>query len=126
MTLLFNRLSEKAKRRALRKDMPKAEVLLWAQLRSKQVAGVRFHRQSSIGPYVVDFYAPAARLAIEIDGDSHLQPGAQQADQRRQALIETLGVRVVRFSNTAVYEDMEGVVAAIEALVVLRRRGNHP
>jgi very-short-patch-repair endonuclease len=51
-------------------------------------------------------------LAIEVDGDSHFQPGARQADERRQEFIEGLGIHVVRVTNTAVYEDLDGVVDA--------------
>ena len=117
MTRVFNRLSEKPKRRFLRNDMPKAELVLWAHLRGKRVAGAKFRRQYSVGSYIVDFYCPGARLAIEVDGDSHFQPGAQRADQRRQAFIESFGIRVLRFTNTAVLENLDEVVDAIEAAV---------
>ena len=125
MTAFFNRSPQKLTRRALRNDLPKAEALLWAQLRCKQVAGVRFHRQSNIGSYIVDFYCPPVRLAIEVDGDSHSQPGAELADRRRQRFIEGLGIRVMRVSNTAVYENLDAVVEGIAAVVGGQRDGGN-
>jgi very-short-patch-repair endonuclease len=109
--------------------MPKAEVLLWSVLRGKQVAGRKFRRQYGIGAYIIDFYCPSARLAIEVDGDSHVQAEVGEYDRRRQAFIESLGIRVVRVTNLAVYENLEAVVSAIslalgEPPVVPLRKGD--
>ena len=114
MTRLFNKSSEKARRRSLRKDMPTAEVVLWSALRGKQVVGWKFRRQYSIGSYIVDFYCPSARLAIEVDGDSHYQPGVEQYDKRRQAIIESTGIHVLRFTNAAVRANLDEVIEAIK------------
>ena len=122
MTRLFNRSSERDKRRSLRSNMPLAEKLLWGRLRGKQVEGCKFRRQYSIGAFVVDFYAPELKLAIELDGDSHAGADAQMYDAERQAFLESKGVRVVRFTNQQVYEALAGVVDAI-ALVVREMRG---
>jgi very-short-patch-repair endonuclease len=98
----------------LRQNQTPAEQLLWSQLRDKR-AGPRFRRQQAIGPFIVDFYCHAARLAIEIDGDDH---DAKQAyDERRTAWLKGYGVGVVRFSNRDVNENLAGVVRTIEALV---------
>jgi len=113
MTRLFNKTSEKEKRRTLRKNMPPAETILWSKLRGKSLHGCKFRRQYSIGPYIVDFYSPQLRLAIEIDGESHFVDGALQRDQVRRAFIESAGVTVLRFTNQDIYDRLEGVVEKI-------------
>jgi len=113
MTRLFNKTSEKEKRRTLRRNMPPAETILWSQLRGKRLEGCKFRRQYSIGPYIVDFYSPHLRLAIEIDGESHFVDGALQRDQVRQAFIESAGVTVLRFTNQDIYDRLEGVIDKI-------------
>ncbi len=113
MTRLFNQTSEKEKRRALRKNMPPAEIILWSKLRGKNLCGLKFKRQYSIGAYIVDFYSPQLKLAIEIDGESHFIEGAEIRDQKRQAVIESAGVAILRFTNRDVYERIEGVIEKI-------------
>jgi len=113
MTQVFNRTEVKEKRRALRKEMPPAEVILWNILRGKSLSGFKFRRQYSIGPYIVDFYCSQLKLAIEIDGESHVVEGAETRDRERQAFIESKGVHVLRFTNTDVYESLEGIAAQI-------------
>lgn len=113
MTELFNRTSEKAKRRALRKNIPRAESVLWQYLRRKNQEGLRFRRQVSIGKYVVDFYCPKRQLVIEVDGESHLTDVAQKHDVARQKYLEGLGIRVIRFLNTDVYTNLSGVIEEV-------------
>src|SRR6266498_2836790 len=100
----------KEKRRVLRKNMPPAEFILWSKLRSKSLNGCKFRRQYSIGTYIVDFYCPQAKLAIEIDGESHFVDGADTYDRKRQAIIESFGVNFLRFTNIDIYERLEGVI----------------
>ncbi|MEK7518809.1 MAG: endonuclease domain-containing protein [Patescibacteria group bacterium] len=119
MTRLINRSTEKAKRRTLRNAMPKAEYILWQQLRRKQIAGVTFRRQVSVGKYVVDFYCSARRLAIEVDGETHIGKEAEAYDAERQKYLEDLGIRVIRFWNTDVYKNLAGVID--EVLHVVRK-----
>jgi very-short-patch-repair endonuclease len=64
----------KANARQLRQNLTDSELSLWRRLRSKQLAGVQFYRQKAIGNHIVDFYAPKAKLVIEIDGSQHLEP----------------------------------------------------
>ena len=78
MANIFNRTSEKGKRKQLRKTMPEAEVILWSRLKNKQLAETKFRRQYSVGKYVVDFYCAEKKLAIELDGESHFVEGAQE------------------------------------------------
>lgn len=84
--------------RKLRSDMTDAELLLWSRLRGKQVLGVQFYRQKPLGPYIVDFHAPAAKLVVEVDGAQHFEEAGQVSDRRRDAYLETLGLRVLRFA----------------------------
>ncbi len=73
--------------------MPQAEAILWSQLQKRQVLGFKFRRQYGVGSYVLDFYCPEVKLAIEIDGNSHLREDAVEYDGTRQAEIEKLGIR---------------------------------
>jgi len=90
MTTIFNKHSEKEKRRQLRNNLTKAEVIVWQHLKGRQVNNCKFRRQYSIGPFVLDFYCPELKLAIEIDGSSHDHEDAQAYDQERQKYIEAL------------------------------------
>lgn len=77
------------------------------------MAGFKFRRQHWFGSYITDFYCPSAKLVIELDGDSHAENGAAEADNERQAYLESLGLTVLRFWNAEVYENEDGVMTAI-------------
>lgn len=113
MKQMYNRPEVKERRRALRKNMPPAEVMLWSKLRGKNARGYEFRRQYSIGMYIVDFYCTQVRLAIEIDGESHYREGSEDHDRKRQAYIESTGIQVLRFTNRDIYERMDGVLEMI-------------
>lgn len=113
MTEIFNKVEECEKRRSLREQMPKAEVLVWQRLRRRQVEGFKFRRQYSVDVYVTDFYCSELRLVIEIDGNSHLQGDAPAYDIARQELLEALGLVVLRFTNRQVYTELDAVIEAI-------------
>ena len=100
--------------------MPKAEILLWTNLSRKQLLGHKFRRQYGVDNYVVDFYCPALKLAIEIDGDSHFQPGAEKYDIERQRHIESYGVHFLRFTNADIFENIDGVLDRIEEEIFRR------
>jgi very-short-patch-repair endonuclease len=102
--------------RRLRKNPTEAEKRLWSRLRGKQLGGFRFRRQSPIGPYVVDFVCPAAKLVVEVDGGQH----SETADAERAGWLESNGYRVIRFWNNDVLENMDGVIE--EIVKVLRAR----
>ena len=99
----------------LRTEQTPVEAKLWAALRGKRFAGLKFRRQTVVGPYIVDFMCRAAMLAIEIDGDSH--GVTVEADAQRTAFIETFGWRVIRFTNADVMGNLEGVLERIAAFV---------
>ncbi len=120
MTRVYNRISEKETRRALRNEMPRAEVLLWSKLQARQLYGLKFRRQFSFGPCIVDFYCPTAKLAVEVDGETHGGATEDRRDAVRQAYIESFGVRFVRCTNEDVYRSLDGVLEEI-ARVALER-----
>lgn len=93
--------------------MPLAEVILWNKLKGKQVAGYKFRRQYSVEHFVIDFYCPELKLAIEVDGDSHYTEGAALYDRERQNLIENYGIQFLRFANSDIYENLEEVLLKI-------------
>ena len=113
MTKIFNRSSEKEKRRILRSRMTEAECFLWKHIRNKNLGGLRFRRQVSIGYYIVDFYCPEKRLAVEVDGEYHNQKEVQKNDTYRAEFLTALGISVVRFSNEEVMNDIDGVCRKI-------------
>ena len=104
-------MSEQA--RSLRKNATDAEKRLWSCLRRRQVAGTRFRRQVSIGPYVVDFVSHEAKLVIEVDGGQHDRASPKERVRTRR--IQQDGFRVIRFWNSEVLGNIEGVVMSIEA-----------
>src|SRR5215468_7479525 len=106
--------------RQLRREPTPTEAILWEKLRRKQL-GVKFRRQMPIGPFVVDFLCAEARLIIEVDGPIHDKQ--VQADRERQALLESLGLRFLRFSTEDVEARLPEVVTKIRA--ALNNRGTH-
>lgn len=88
---------------------------MWQCLRRNQLRGRRFRRQHGVDPYVLDFYCPVARLAVELDGAVHDAPEQRAYDAARTAHLARVGIRVVRFPNDAVRLDVEAVLEAIAA-----------
>jgi very-short-patch-repair endonuclease len=93
--------------------MPEPERRIWNQLRARQVNGHKFRRQYSIGKYIIDFYCPEAKLALEIDGDSHFNEEQRLRDITRQQYIESKGIHFLRFTNTDILENLDGVLVRI-------------
>ena len=102
----------KARSRELRHDPTVAERRLWFDFLSAHSS--KFTRQKPLGGYIADFYCAAARLVVELDGDSHFSSGGEQYDQRRTEMLELQGIRVIRFTNLEVMQQFEGVCARIE------------
>lgn len=107
----------KGKRQELRHRMTPAEKILWQRLRTRRLDGIRFTRQFSIGYYILDFYSPKLRLAIEVDGRWHARPEVVQCDRRRTRFLEEEGVVVIRFWNWEVIERCDEVVERIRGVV---------
>ena len=97
------------KARRLRKEMTKAERKLWSVLRRDQLEALHFRRQHPIGPYVLDFYCPEIRMALELDGGQHGFDVTRARDQRRTKWLASNGITVLRFWNNEVIENLEGV-----------------
>jgi len=118
MTKVFNKKSEKEKRRKLRNNPTYTEKVLWLSLRRKQILGVRFLRQYSVNYFVVDFYAPKIKLAIEVDGSSHI--GKEKYDADRQKYIEAFNIKMIRYTDEQVMGNTNNVIKSIEAVVEKR------
>ena len=114
MTKLYNKKSEKEKRRFLRNHQTVAENLVWIYLRKKQISSERFLRQYGIKYYVLDFYCPSLKLAVEIDGDSHFESNESiDYDKERENFLKSLGISIIRFTNQEVIENLEKVINKI-------------
>jgi len=111
----------KDRARELRKNMTEAERQLWKYIRRKQIQGKQFLRQRPIGQYIVDFYCPEAKLVIEVDGGQHFTAEDQESDQSRDAFLNGLDLRILRFNNNEVLTNIEGVVNEIERLLIESR-----
>jgi very-short-patch-repair endonuclease len=94
--------------------MPKAEIVLWSRLKSNALDGYKFRRQYSVGKFVIDFYCPRLKLAIEVDGDSHFSDESEPYDKARRDFIESFGISFLRFTNNEIYENLGEVLAKIE------------
>lgn len=104
--------NNKAQRaRELRRDMTPAERLLWARLRANRLQGFHFRRQQIIEPYIVDFFCHQAGLIIEVDGDVHA--GQQDYDRLREEQLQAHGLRVLRFTNREVVNQLDEVLHTI-------------
>jgi very-short-patch-repair endonuclease len=99
--------------RKLRRTLSAPEVRLWARLRERVPGKPVFRRQHPIGPYVLDFYCPKARLAIELDGASHDMGDRPQRDMRRDAWLKAHSITVVRIPASEVLQDMDEAADAI-------------
>jgi very-short-patch-repair endonuclease len=99
--------------RELRHRTTEAEQKLWDLLRNRKLKGKKFRRQHAIADYVVDFYCNESKLAIELDGNYHRTSEAKEYDQARTALLQELGVVVLRFWNHEVIDDPEKVIKKI-------------
>jgi very-short-patch-repair endonuclease len=119
----YNRLPMKERRKALRNTLSKAEAIMWNHLSRRQLHGCKFRRQHSVDQYVIDFYCPELKIAIEIDGDSHFMPGAEEQDKVRQKYIESFGIQFLRFTNDDVYKNIDGVCQRINnEIEILKNR----
>lgn len=113
MTILYNKAELKNKRRVLRKSFTDAERKLWSRLRNKQLFGFKFFRQYSVGPYILDFYCPAAKLGIELDGGHHAQTSQALYDKKRTEYLNEHNVKVIRFWDNDVLKNTDGVLLEI-------------
>jgi len=110
---IVNKKPLKSARAKLRSNMPAPENILWQRLR-RRALGYKFRRQYSFGNKILDFYSHEVRLAIEIDGDSHyLTLKAQTKDAARDLELQRMNIRVLRFTNRDIMDNIEGVITKI-------------
>ncbi|MEP6705514.1 MAG: endonuclease domain-containing protein [Acidobacteriota bacterium] len=112
---LHNRIQIEARRKQLRRNLTPAEAALWNVLKKSQLSGRKFRRQYSVGKYVLDFYCVEEWLAIELDGEVHRNEAAQAYDHTRKVFLNGAGIKVIRFENFLVFEELEYVIHHIES-----------
>jgi len=110
--------------RALRSNMTDAELHLWQRLRNKQLCGIQFYRQKPLLSFIVDFYCPKATLVIELDGAQHFEPDHQAKDKKRDELLLSMGLKVLRFDDLQVLKETDAILEVIYAEVVQRLEEN--
>ncbi len=104
-----------ARARRLRRDMTRAESLLWRALRGHRLAGLHVRRQAPFGPYIADFLCVRARLVIEVDGATHSNPDELERDAKRDAWFAANGYRVLRLQNAEIDRNFDGVIETVLA-----------
>ena len=120
---IYNIKSTSDFRKNLRNSLTPVERIMWKNLQGRKVAVKKFRRQFSIGPYIVDFYCPECRLAIELDGASHFTDGGAEHDAQRTAYLKDCGMEIMRFENQAIRDDIENVLELIR-IAVRKRKTN--
>ena len=106
--------------------MTDSEKALWSRLRNRQFLGIQFYRQKPIGGYILDLYAPKAKLVIEIDGSQHLHSDHVQKDGRRDEYLASLGLKVLRFDSREVLKESDAVMEVIYQTIAAQRNGENP
>lgn len=121
----MNRTNKKEIRKELRNHGTPAEATLWRLLKGKQIANLKFRRQHSVGPYILDFFCPELMLAVELDGEFHTTTDAQIHDEEREDyLFKKHHIHILRFENRVVFENAEIILQLIEEFK--DRQGNSP
>lgn len=110
---IFTRKDVRKLRKELRNNATEAEKRLWYLLKNKSLDSIKFRRQHSIGPYIMDFYCPSLKLCIELDGYGHETFEALQHDKKRTFFINYAGISVLRFSNLILYKSPDAIINSI-------------
>ena len=117
---IFNKSKFLVRRRELRKNLTPQELKLWFYLKGNKL-NQKFRRQHGIGPYIADFYCKEKNLVIEIDGSQHADD--KEYDKERDNYMETLGIKVLRFWNSDIDNNIKGILIKIRETVAPLRRG---
>ena len=112
-TVKFNNPEFKKQRKKLRNQGTSAEAFLWNYLKQRKLLNRKFTRQKSIGNFIYDFYCHEEKLVVELDGEDHFWEEGIQHDMLKVKLLENLGIKLVRFENKWVFEDLEYVLEEI-------------
>ncbi|HLU89233.1 MAG TPA: DUF559 domain-containing protein [Cyclobacteriaceae bacterium] len=110
---LNNKSTLKDIRRAFRNNPTVEEAFLWRHLKHSKLRGRKFRRQHSFGNIIMDFYCPGEKLAVELDGAPHFTPEGKISDSERDQILESYGIKVLRFKNSEVTADIDAVLARI-------------
>jgi very-short-patch-repair endonuclease len=102
------------KAKELRRTETEAERLLWVRLHKNQLLGLQFRRQHPINRFIADFYCPKIKLVIEVDGGIHEIPEHQAYDIGRSEILNDFGIKVIRFTNEQIFQDIENVIKNVE------------
>jgi very-short-patch-repair endonuclease len=103
----------KSNRKRLRNNLTPAEAGLWKLLQGKKLGARKFRRQHSVGNYILDFYCPSEKIAIELDGAGHYTEEGMRKDELRTKFLNEVGIKVIRFENKLVFEKTEWVLEEI-------------
>ncbi|MEA1911683.1 MAG: DUF559 domain-containing protein [Spirochaetota bacterium] len=101
-------------RKFLRNNSTSAEIRLWNYIKNKQLSDRKFRRQHSIDNFILDFYCPAEKLAVELDGGYHNIPKQAAKDKERDLILKSYGIKVLRFRNELVFKNINGVLETIK------------
>ncbi len=111
---LYNHKTLKDRRRDLRNNQTPAEKLFWKNISHDKIFGLRFLRQYGVGPYILDFYCSKIRLAIEVDGEVHVNQERKLYDSDRNKYLESLNIKVIRFWNNDVLKNTKKVLEELK------------
>ena len=113
-------------RTKLRSSLTPAEAAFWKIVQDSKLDGRKFRRQHSVGGYILDFYCPSEKLAVELDGEVHFHDAAREYDYERKLFLQHFGIKVIRFENKQVFEDVEFVLYLIRLNFGWRERTTPP
>jgi very-short-patch-repair endonuclease len=113
MPSIHNKISLKPYRKYLRNHSSAAEATLWNILKNRNVCNLKFRRQHSVCNFILDFYCPELKLAIELDGEYHADPGVITYDTEREEVLKKFSIQVLRYENRWVYEYPDVIIQDI-------------
>ena len=108
----------RARAKAMRWPMTRAEVILWTRLQRGRLNGFHFRKQHPVGPYIADFACLGSRVLVEVDGETHWREDERRRDARRTAYLEGEGWVILRVWNSDVYANENGVVETVLRMVM--------
>ena len=110
--------------KVMRKNLTKAEAVMWGKIKGKNLNGHHFRRQHPIGPFIADFACVEGKVVLEVDGATHNSEEEQAYDGRRTSFLESEGWHVVRVWNNQIYNNRDGVLRALDEIVTARVEAN--
>ena len=115
MEKIYNLSYLKKNRKILRNNSTSAEAVLWKYLKDSQLDGKKFRRQHSVGNFIMDFYCPSEKLNVELDGAGHYTSEGLENDKVRDEFINQLGIKIIRFENKLIFENINSVLEKIKS-----------